>query len=109
MPEFWRRARTPLVFAALVVLATTTMMSDRSALREGGRELSWFEGAVLDVSTPVQGVLAAPEDALKGLWAGYVDLKRSSRPIASKVVWSKACQVRFQMGPAFSRVLTISQ
>jgi rod shape-determining protein MreC len=74
MPEFWRVARAMLAFAALALLATVTMISDRNDLREGGRELSWFEDIVLDISAPVQGALAAPVDALKGGWQGYVDL-----------------------------------
>ena len=72
MPDFWRRARTPLAFALLLLLATVTMISDRNALREGDRELSWIEGVLLDVAAPVQRVLAAPFVALSGVWEGYV-------------------------------------
>ena len=71
MPEFWRRARTSLAFALLVLLATVTMISDRDTLRDGGRELSWFEGVLLDVTVPVQAMLVAPVHALAGVWQGY--------------------------------------
>lgn len=74
MPEFWQRARMPLVFAVLVLLATVAMISDRNALREGGRELSWFEGLLLDISAPAQEMLAAPADALVEVWDRYIDL-----------------------------------
>ncbi len=74
MPEFWRVARAPLAFAVLVLLATVAMISDRNELREGGSELSWFERLVLDIAAPVQGALAAPVDAVAGVWEGYVDL-----------------------------------
>jgi rod shape-determining protein MreC len=74
MPEFWRRARTPLVFVALAIFATVMMISDRGALREGGRELSWFDGLVLDITAPVQRVLSAPVESVGGVWQSYVEL-----------------------------------
>ncbi len=88
MPEFWRYARAPLAFAVLVLLATAAMISDRNALREGGRELSWFEGLLLDISAPVQGALAAPVDAVAAVWQGYVDLldvRADNERLASRV------------------------
>jgi rod shape-determining protein MreC len=74
MPEFWRSARTPLVFVGLALFATVMMISDRGALREGGRELSWFDSLLLDVTAPIQGAMAAPAEGIDGLWQSYVDL-----------------------------------
>jgi rod shape-determining protein MreC len=59
---------------ALALFATVMMISDRAALREGGRELSWFDSLLLDVTAPVQGALAAPVEGVGGIWHGYVAL-----------------------------------
>ena len=38
------------------------MVVDRRALGEGGRELSWFSGAVLDAAVPIQKMVSVPVD-----------------------------------------------
>jgi len=66
--------RAPVVFGALALIATITMVSDRRSPREGGRDLPWWQGWVLEVSAPVQKLVAAPVDGVAGLWHRYVDL-----------------------------------
>ena len=80
MSEFWRRIRTTVAFALLVLLATVTMISDRNALRDGGRQLSWYEGLLLDVTAPIQAMLAAPVHALKAS-APTKDLVKLAGPV----------------------------
>jgi rod shape-determining protein MreC len=50
------------------------MVSDRRSLAEGGRNLPWWQGVLFDLATPLQGLIAAPVDKARGLWANYVDL-----------------------------------
>jgi rod shape-determining protein MreC len=72
MPGFLKRLGAPLAFAGLVLLATVTMVRDRGA--ETGRDLPWWEGALLEVAIPLQRALASPVDAVRDGWRHYVDL-----------------------------------
>jgi len=75
MPEFLKRLGAPIAFGALALLAVITMVTDRRTLRESsGRDLSWWEGAVLEIAAPLQSVVAAPVDGVRGTWQSYVDL-----------------------------------
>lgn len=65
----------PIAFGALALLAIITMVTDRRTLKESsGRDLSWWEGAVLEIAAPVQNVVSAPVDAVRSTWQSYVDL-----------------------------------
>jgi rod shape-determining protein MreC len=75
MPEFLRRASAPIAFGALILLATVSMVTDRNALRAiDGRDLPWWQGLLLEIAIPVQNAVAAPVDAARNAWQGYVDL-----------------------------------
>ncbi len=75
MPGFLKRLSAPIAFGALILLATITMVTDRRALKEnGGRDLSWWEGIVLEIAVPVQKGVSAPVDAVRDAWRNYVDL-----------------------------------
>ena len=74
MPDLWRRLGAPIVFGALALLATITMVTDRRTVESGGRDLPWWQGAMLDVAAPFQRLLAAPVDSSREIWGGYVDL-----------------------------------
>ncbi|MCG8589386.1 MAG: rod shape-determining protein MreC [Proteobacteria bacterium] len=74
MPDFWSRIRAPMVLALLVVITVITMASDRDTVREGGRDLPWWQGLVLDVTTPLRKLVAAPAQSLESAWASYGDL-----------------------------------
>jgi rod shape-determining protein MreC len=74
MPELWKRLRVPLVLAGLVVLATTTMVADRRALRGGGRDLPWWSSLFLEAAVPLQKLIATPADGVRELWRRYVEL-----------------------------------
>ncbi len=74
MPDFLKRLSAPIAFGALILLAIVTMVTDRSDLAEGGGDLSWWQGILLDVAIPIQKVLAAPVEATGDAWSRYVDL-----------------------------------
>lgn len=60
--------------AVLVGVALINMVVDRRARTEGGRELSWWSGLVLDVAVPVQKMVAFPFEVARGSWDEYVAL-----------------------------------
>ncbi len=74
MPDFLKRLSAPIAFGALVLLAAVTMVGDRRDLSEGGGDLPWWQGLLLDVAIPIQKVLAAPVETLGDAWSNYVDL-----------------------------------
>jgi rod shape-determining protein MreC len=74
MPDFLKRMSVPIVFGALALLAVITMVSDRRSLAEGERDLSWWQGVLLDLVVPLQDIVAAPVDKVREIWVGYVDL-----------------------------------
>lgn len=74
MRELLHRLRLPLLFAGLAVLAAISIFADQRALQAGGRDLSWWTGGLLEVAAPVQRVITAPIDGVRGLWNGYVAL-----------------------------------
>lgn len=74
MPDFLKRLSAPIAFGALILLAAVTMVTDRRDLAEGGGDLSWWQGLLLDVAIPVQKVLAAPVEATTDAWRQYANL-----------------------------------
>jgi rod shape-determining protein MreC len=50
------------------------MVVDRRSLAEGGRELPWWQGVVLEVTAPIGRVVAAPFDGVQNFYENYVDL-----------------------------------
>jgi len=68
------RSRVFIAFLAvgLVGVALVNMVVDRRAFNEGGRELSWWSGVVLDAAVPVQKMIAVPFDLARGAWHEYV-------------------------------------
>jgi rod shape-determining protein MreC len=74
MPDFWKRMGAPIVFGALALLATISMVSDRRTPGERDPDLPWWQGVVLDAAAPFQKLIAAPVDGARGLWNGYLNL-----------------------------------
>jgi rod shape-determining protein MreC len=74
MPDLWKRLGAPLVFGALALLAVITMVSDRRGASERDPDLPWWQSVWLDAAAPIQRVVAAPVNGLRGLYGGYVDL-----------------------------------
>ncbi len=74
MGEFRSRIRVTILVVVLVAAALVTMVSDRRAMREGGRELPGWAGGVLDLAVPVQKMVALPVDLVRDSWRHYIDL-----------------------------------
>jgi rod shape-determining protein MreC len=73
----------------VILMAIISMVSDRRSLAEGGRDLPWWQGALLEVTVPIERVISAPFDGIQSFYEGYVDLinvraenRRLSRRIA---------------------------
>jgi rod shape-determining protein MreC len=77
MVQVQSRIRLSLLVAALVAVATVSMVVDRRALRGGGRELPAWAGSVLDAAVPVQKAVAFPADLVRDAWSHYVALVRT--------------------------------
>jgi rod shape-determining protein MreC len=50
------------------------MVMDRRDLAAGGRDLPWWQGLLLEVTIPVQKLVAMPAGFVRETWQGYVDL-----------------------------------
>lgn len=74
MVEAQSRIRLSLLVAALVAVATVSMVVDRRALRMGSRDLPEWAAPFLDAAVPVQRAVSLPAEALRGAWARYVAL-----------------------------------
>ena len=74
MPDFLKRLSAPIAFGVLVLLAAVTMVTDRRDLAEGGGDLPWWQGLLLDVAIPIQKVLASPVESVGRAWRRYGDL-----------------------------------
>jgi len=74
MPDFLKRLGAPLAFGALALVASVAMVADRNALVESGRDLPWWQSGLLTVAAPVQKLLTAPVDGMRGVWRNYVSL-----------------------------------
>ena len=75
MPDLLKRIGAPVLFGLLALVAVITMVSDRRSLAEGGRDLPWWQAVMLEVAVPVQDVVAAPVDGVRGMWAEYGALR----------------------------------
>jgi rod shape-determining protein MreC len=74
MTDYRSRFFLALLAAVLVAAALVNMVVDRRALGAGGSELSWWSGAVLDATVPVQKVISVPFETVEGVWQRYVAL-----------------------------------
>jgi len=74
MPDLLKRLSAPLVVALLILLAITSMVIDRGPTAVDRSELPWWQAIVLEITAPLERVLSAPMDGVKGFFDGYVDL-----------------------------------
>ncbi len=74
MTEIRSRVLLAGLTAVLIGIALINMVVDRRALQEGGRELSWWSGLVLDVAVPLQKAIAMPLTMARDGWGEYVAL-----------------------------------
>jgi rod shape-determining protein MreC len=88
MTEYRSRVFIGFLAVGLVGVALVNMVVDRRALSEGGRELSWWSGLVLDVAVPVQKMVAVPLDLARGAWREYLallDVRSENSELRSKL------------------------
>jgi len=88
MTEARSRVLLACLAAALVGIALINMVVDRRALARGGRELSWWNGLVLDVAVPVQKMVSLPLEAARDSWDDYValvDVKSENEDLRSRL------------------------
>jgi rod shape-determining protein MreC len=74
MNDLRSRLRLSALIALLAAAAVVSMVVDRRALLEGGRELPRWSGALLDVAVPIQKAIAVPVDLARDAWSDYVAL-----------------------------------
>lgn len=79
MPDFLLRLRVPLLFGGILVLSLVSMHADqraleRQAVEREGRPLGWARALVLEVTVPVQRMIATPVDLVRDTWNRYVAL-----------------------------------
>ncbi len=74
MGDLFRRLGGPLVVAFLILLTIVSMVVDRRTLAEGGRPLPWWQAAILEVTAPIERIVAAPFDGIQNFFDEYVDL-----------------------------------
>lgn len=74
MAEAQSRIRLSLLVVVLVGAATVSMVVDRRALIERGRDLPAWAGPILDLAVPVERALAWPFEAMRVAWSRYVAL-----------------------------------
>jgi rod shape-determining protein MreC len=72
MTDFRSRVFIAFLAVGLVGIALVNMVVDRRAFGEGGRELSWWSGIVLDAAVPVQKMIAVPFDLARVAWNEYL-------------------------------------
>jgi rod shape-determining protein MreC len=88
MSDFLRRIRLPLLFAGLLLVTLTLMVSDRRAGSRGQGLDSWLGWAALELAAPVQKGLNAPVRWLGDAWTRYaalVDLGAANRALQARV------------------------
>ena len=74
MGEWLKRLGVPLVVAILFLMTVASMVGDRRALAEGGRELPWWQATILEVTAPIVRIVSAPFDGIRSFFESYVDL-----------------------------------
>jgi hypothetical protein len=74
MGEFRSRIAFSLLIAALVAVATISMVVDRRARLTGGSLLPGWTRVVLDAAVPLQKMVALPFDVARDAWTRYVAL-----------------------------------
>ena len=100
MPGFLNRLAAPIVFLALVLIATVTMVRDRGEISgEERRDLPWWRGMLLEVAIPIQRAAAAPFDALGDAWSRYIDLvgiEEENAELRSRIVLLEQENLQFR-------------
>jgi rod shape-determining protein MreC len=74
MRDILSRLRVPILFGAILLLALVSMHADRLARESGPGALGPARGLVLEITVPIQKMIAAPVDLVRDTWHRYVAL-----------------------------------
>jgi len=99
MPDLLKRLGAPLIVAFLILLTIVSMVIDRGAIAEGGRELPWWQAIVLEVTAPVERVVSAPVDGVRDFFSNYVDLigaKAENRRLRRRIAEIESENLQFR-------------
>ena len=99
MGDFVRRLLAPLVVVGLILLTIGSMVVDRRALAEGGRDLPWWQGALLEITAPIERIVSAPVGGVQWFYANYVDLigvRTENRRLTSRIAEIEAENLQFR-------------
>jgi len=99
MPDLLKRLGGPLIIVALVLLAVVSMVLDRRHRKEGGRPLPWWQATLLEVTAPIERLVSAPIDGVKGVWHDYVDLlgvRSENTRLAERIAEIESENVQFR-------------
>jgi len=94
-----KRLAAPLVVVFLVLLTIVSMVSDRRAREDGGRDLPWWQAALLEIAAPVERLVSAPFDAVSEFYDGYVDLigvRAENRRLERRIAEIEAENLQFR-------------
>lgn len=74
MPDLLKRIGAPLIVVLLILMTIVSMVMDRQSPIQHRSDLPWWQAIVLEVTAPIERLVAAPIDGVKGFFADYVDL-----------------------------------
>ncbi len=99
MGELFKRLAAPLVVVFLVLLTIVSVVSDRRAREDGGRDLPWWQASLLEITAPVERLVSAPFDAVSEFYDGYVDLigvRAENRRLERRIAEIEAENLQFR-------------
>ncbi len=99
MLDLLKRLGAPLIVAFLILLTIVSMVADRRALAEGGRELPAWQAIILEVTAPVERVVSAPIDGVRRFFANYVDVlgaKAENRRLQRRIAEIESENLQFR-------------
>ena len=99
MPDLLKRIGAPLLFGVLALAAVITMVSDRRSLAQGGRDLPWWQAVMLEIAVPIQDVVAAPVDGVRGLWGDYLavlEVREESERLRQRVAELEEANLQYR-------------
>jgi rod shape-determining protein MreC len=99
MPDLLKRIGTPLIVAFLLILTIISMVSDRRPGKEVGVALPWWQAIVLEVTVPIERIISAPIDGVKGFFTDYVDLlgvRSDNRRLRRRIAEIEAENLQFR-------------
>jgi rod shape-determining protein MreC len=99
MRDILVRLRVPILFGTILLLSLISMHSDRRAQESGERRLGFLRGLVLELTVPVQKMIATPVDLVRDTWDRYVallDLRAENEALRAQVAELREENLQFR-------------